>query len=171
MHGCSSQTLYIDEYTKSAILTSPGFPRLVPNSIDCRWILSVPAGHRVKFTVDPNNFNLQNADDNKCTDDYMEIYDGSSEDAPFLGRYCGQQPPSTIVSSDSHMFVLFTTDSYAQSYGWNATYEIARCGGTIILQPNVNATVTSPNYPDVYPAKENCEWTIRPPRTYFVHAR
>lgn len=36
-----------------------------PNSLDCVWTISASSGHRIKFTVDPISFNL---DDNSMED-------------------------------------------------------------------------------------------------------
>lgn len=93
-----------------------------------------------------------------------------STKSPYFIRYCNQNPPSTIISSDSHLFVRFVTDNFASSFGWNATFELASCGGTVILQSDHNSTVTSPHFPDVYPTKESCEWVIRPPKAHYVYA-
>jgi len=57
-----------------------------------------------------------------------------------------------------------------QSNGWNATFELASCGGTIILQEGVNATITSPNYPRTYSSGALCEWYVQAPRGHFVEA-
>ena len=78
--------LYVDEYTKKAELRSPNYPHLVPNSLDCQWVLSVPTGHKLKFTMDPKAFNLQNAFEDECNDDYIEIRDGASQRSPLIGK-------------------------------------------------------------------------------------
>lgn len=58
-----------------------------------------------------------------------------------------------------------------QSTGWNATVELERCGGSLVLRSGgANASVTSPRYPDLYPADSDCEWRVRAPRGHFVHA-
>ncbi|ETN71344.1 CUB domain protein, partial [Necator americanus] len=45
------------------------------------------------------------------------------------------------------------------------------CGGTVVLRPGVNHTLTSPNYPDVYPLHAECEWSVRTPNSHMVEAR
>ncbi|CAD5223335.1 unnamed protein product [Bursaphelenchus okinawaensis] len=165
-HTCSD-SLSIDEINKKGEITSPGYPNNAPNSLDCQWTISAPPGHRIKFTVDPEQFMLENVAD-QCEDDYMEIRDGPSEAAPLIGRYCREDAPSSILSTDSHLFVRFVTDFYSPSEGWKATYELASCGGTVVLLPNVNASITSPNFPEVYPAQEDCEWLIKAPKGHFV---
>ncbi|KAI6211378.1 putative cubilin [Aphelenchoides besseyi] len=170
IHDCGSQIIHVDEHTKYYELTSPEYPHVAPNSLDCRWILSVPPGHQVKFTVDPSTFNLMNSNNMTCDDDYMEIYDGASAGSPLIGRYCNQYGPSTIISSNSHLFVRFTTDYYVQSWGWRANVSLASCGGSLVLRPEQNATIRSPNFPLYYPSHETCEWHIRPPKAHIIHA-
>ncbi|KAI6227549.1 putative cubilin [Aphelenchoides fujianensis] len=168
VHSCSSQAIHVDEHTRRFELRSPDWPHVTPNSVDCRWTLSVPPGHRVKFTVDPKTFNLQNASPDRCTDDFLEVHDGATAGAPLVGRFCNERAPSTIVSSDSHLFVRFSTDNYTPSPAWTATVELAACGGTVVLRPDANATITSPNFSDVYPPQETCEWRVHAPRGHIT---
>lgn len=101
--------------------------------MDCQWTLSAPAGHRVKFTVDADTFNLQttfdydvNTIEMKCREDYLEIHDGASSHSPLIGRYCRMEAPSTIFSTAEHLHLHYVTDSMSQSPGWNATFELGR---------------------------------------------
>jgi hypothetical protein len=34
----------------------------------------------------------------------------------------------------------------------------------------VNTTIESPNWPDPYPARADCRWTVRAPTGHFVEA-
>uniref|UniRef100_A0A7E4UNF5 Cubilin n=1 Tax=Panagrellus redivivus TaxID=6233 RepID=A0A7E4UNF5_PANRE len=169
INDCSSSHLTVDEHNSIKVLTPPGFPGL-DNSLDCNYVITAPTGHRIKFTVDPMSFSMQNSDDNACTDDYLEIRDGPSEHAPLIGLYCRADPPSTIFSTGSSLFVRVTTDSMTPSHGFNATYELATCGGSVVLLPGQNSTITSPNYPMPYPFKSDCGWTIKAPLGHFVQA-
>lgn len=47
----------------------------------------------------------------------------------------------------------------------------ANCGGSLVLRQNMNGSITSPNFPDVYPSKTECEWSVRAPPGHFVEAR
>ncbi|KAH7711770.1 Calcium binding EGF domain containing protein [Aphelenchoides avenae] len=104
-----------------------------------------------------------------CYDGYaswLEIRDGTSSAAPLIGRYCYAHVPSTISSTGSHLHLRFVG-----SLGWPFTVELASCGGSLVLRPKVDYTVSSPNFPDMYPSKTECEWTVRAPRGHFVEAR
>ncbi|KAM3716945.1 Cubilin [Dirofilaria immitis] len=172
VHDCSSDQLILTEGDSQKVLSSPGFPKTSPNSLDCIWTISASSGHRIKFTVDPVNFNLEDTsmDDDACTNNYLEIRDGPSKLSPLVGRYCRKEPPSTIFSTGSYLNIHYRTDSLAYFSGWNATYEIASCGGTIVIPINGNRVITSPNYPEPYPSQTTCEWTVVAPRGHYVNA-
>uniref|UniRef100_A0A915DCG2 Cubilin n=1 Tax=Ditylenchus dipsaci TaxID=166011 RepID=A0A915DCG2_9BILA len=164
MHDCSTSNLAVDEFLPQKSISSPEFPHLSPNSLNCQWTLSSPPGRRLKLTIDPITFNLQTSDN--CDDDYLEIYDGASIHFPLIGKYCSADPPSTIFSSGSHLHLHYVTDSDIQSLGWNATFEL----GSLVLRLDVNGSITSPNFPDLYPSKTQCEWTVRAPSGHFVES-
>ncbi|EPB66551.1 CUB domain protein, partial [Ancylostoma ceylanicum] len=108
-----------------------------------------------------------------CDDycDWVEIRDGPTEHAPLIGRYCSVYAPSTIFSTGNFLFFRIHTDSSAASAGFTAVYELASCGGTVVLRPGINYTLTSPNYPDVYPLRTECDWLVRAPNSHMVDAR
>ncbi|KAI6170817.1 putative cubilin [Aphelenchoides bicaudatus] len=179
VHSCSSETLFVDEHTKSAVLTSPNFPHLAPNSLDCRWVLSVPAGHRLKFTVDPNNFNLQNAHDVECKDDYMEIYDGASEGAPFLGRQVSTNPKGTATKIRrrrsflpirtclfaSLLIILLNHMDGTLLTSWLVVEELSSCKRIKTSQSQVRTS------PMPILSKKLVSGQFRPPPGHFVHAK
>ncbi|KAK6012501.1 CUB domain protein [Ostertagia ostertagi] len=89
----------------------------------------------------------------------------------WLLRYCNIYAPSTIYSTGNFLFVRIRTDSFAASNGFTAVYELASCGGTVVLRPGSNYSLTSPNYPDVYPLRSECDWSVRAPNSHMVEAR
>ncbi|VDN60891.1 unnamed protein product [Dracunculus medinensis] len=167
IHDCSSDRLTINEGDWPKVLHSPNFPKLSPNSLDCQWVINAPVGHRIQFSVDPLTFDLQDTSGNnsyalfskhlyRCIDDYLEVRDGPSKNSPLFGIYCRREPPSTIFSSGSYLYIRYRTDSYIESTGFNSTYEIATCGGTVVLATNKTSFIRSPNFPDPYPSKVEC---------------
>ncbi|CAG9535646.1 unnamed protein product [Cercopithifilaria johnstoni] len=169
IYDCSSDGLILTEGDPPKVLSSPGFPRTSPNSLDCFWTISASSGHRIKFTVDPISFNLEDSSmEDECSTNYLEIRDGPSKLSPVVGRYCGKEPPSTIFSTGSYLNIHYQTDSFAHFSGWNATYEIASCGGSVVIPMNGNRVITSPNYPEPYPSQTTCDWTIVAPRGHYT---
>ncbi|EJW82607.1 hypothetical protein WUBG_06483, partial [Wuchereria bancrofti] len=171
IHDCSSDRLILTEGDLPKVLTSPGFPKTSPNSLDCIWTISAPSGHRIKFTVDPISFNLEDSSvEDVCSGNYLEIRDGPSKLSPLVGRYCGKEPPSTIFSTGSYLNIQYQTDSFVHFSGWNATYEIASCGGSVVIPMNGSRVIISPNYPEPYPSQATCDWTVVAPRGHYVNA-
>lgn len=52
----------------------------------------------------------------------MQVYDGSSDRAPQLGRLCGSQQPSTINSTGNQLYIKLRTDSSVATGGFLASY-------------------------------------------------
>lgn len=57
-----------------------------------------------------------------CGYDYVEVRDGDSPDSPFIGKYCGDQLPPTLVSSGNTLLIKFNTDHSKQWAGFSAVY-------------------------------------------------
>uniref|UniRef100_A0A158R3Q9 Cubilin n=1 Tax=Syphacia muris TaxID=451379 RepID=A0A158R3Q9_9BILA len=169
---CSSDKLILREGDGPKLLTSPNFPQPAPHSAICRWLISAPIGHRVKFTVDPRIFHttkFTKSNPNACDGNYLEFHDGPSSESASLGRYCQQNPPGTIMSTGSYLLVVFESSSLFSSSGFNATYEIASCGGTVILPEDGEDILTTPGYPLSYPTPSECDWYIVVPAGHFVN--
>ena len=57
----------------------------------------------------------------ECGHDWVELYDGATEDAHLMGRYCtsSQHPP---LSSSNQMFIKMRTDHSVTSTGFSITW-------------------------------------------------
>ena len=97
----------------------------------------------------------------------MVIGDGSSSNS-----YCGTSIPSPITSTTGTISVQFISDSSTTGAGFDFDYS---CGGATTpattpiptIPPYVcggalteySGTITSRNYPEIYPNNEDCTWT------------
>ena len=54
--------------------------------------------------------------------DYLRIYDGSSNQSPMLGRYCGSSIPPSLISSSNEMFIHFKSDGSVNDKGFRIEY-------------------------------------------------
>ena len=70
-------------------------------------------------SVYSNNLSL---DSTGCQYDYVEIFDGKSENAPNLGRYCGGHMPGPIRSSTNELYLRFISDQTISHTGFVASY-------------------------------------------------
>ena len=105
----------------SGSITSPNYPRNYPNSKTCRWIITVPEGHRVKLTF--HTFLLETCIvPSICTCDHVEVRDGQDGGSFKLGEYCGKRTPDPAYSTGRFMWIEFKSDSRTTDTGFRASY-------------------------------------------------
>lgn len=90
-------------YTPNAILTSPLYPYRYPNNSDCIYTISQPTGTVVNITF--SAFDVHQFTHLTYVSDYLEIRDGSSEDAPLIGTLYGNTIPAPIQSTQNKMWM------------------------------------------------------------------
>ncbi|XP_070708966.1 cubilin [Pempheris klunzingeri] len=134
---------------------SPGFPGAnYPDSSSCEWYLEGPTGHYL--TLSYGNFNLQTSPG--CSADFVEIreYNASGR---LLGRHCGSNLPASMDTSDSFAYVRFISDTNGNAAGFSLSFEasVDACGGELNAP---SGTISSPNYPNLYPHSRVCRWEL-----------
>ena len=117
-----------NEVHKSAIgsIKSLNFPNDYPNGVNCRYLI-MNSDPEARISINFLHFDLYQNSWRTWCDDYVKIYDGNSTKATEIGRtdgYCGKRaPPSlTIRSTGNSLLIVFYTNSYDTSAGFNATY-------------------------------------------------
>uniref|UniRef100_A0A8C3YL53 Cubilin n=1 Tax=Catagonus wagneri TaxID=51154 RepID=A0A8C3YL53_9CETA len=137
-------------------ISSPRFPARYPNNQNCSWIIQAqpPFNH---ITLSFSHFGLESS--STCTQDFVEILDGSHSDAPLRGRYCGSSIPHPITSFSNALMLRFVSDSSVNFDGFHATYvaSTSACGGIFHMTEGI---FNSPGYPEVYPSNVECVWNI-----------
>ncbi|XP_041824165.1 cubilin [Melanotaenia boesemani] len=142
-------------FGQSGSLHSPGFPGSnYPDGSSCEWYLEGPTGHYL--TLSYENFNLQSS--SECTADYVEIRDYNAS-GQLLGRHCGSNLPAPLDTSDSFAYVKFVSDTSINAAGFRLTFEasVEACGGELNAP---SGTISSPNYPNLYPHSRVCRWEV-----------
>uniref|UniRef100_A0A3B4F981 Cubilin n=1 Tax=Pundamilia nyererei TaxID=303518 RepID=A0A3B4F981_9CICH len=91
-----------------------------------------------------------------CMYDYLELRDGSTSNNNIISRLCGNTRPSTQHSTGSSMWLRFRTDASVTHQGFKAKYSIG-CGGELNAP---SGTISSPNYPNLYPHSRVCRWEL-----------
>ncbi|XP_026057290.1 cubilin-like [Carassius auratus] len=143
---------------QSGIIRSPGYPNSnYPDNSNCEWYLEGPTGHYLTFTY--TALDLQSS--SSCNNDYVEIreYNASGR---LLGKHCGNSLPAPLDTGDSFAYVKFVSDGSGNAGGFSLSFEasVEECGG------DLNApfgTISSPNYPNLYPHSRVCRWRITVP--------
>ena len=86
---------------KNGHLTSPAYPNLYPNRNHCIYQISHPNDTFIKLKI--LEFNL--TFDTACNDDNLEIRDGITSESPLIGKFCGTDIPTIIVSSQNSIWL------------------------------------------------------------------
>lgn len=60
--------------------------------------------------------------------DFIEIRDGTSDNADVLGRHCSNIAPAPIISSGPSLQIRFVSDYAHQGAGFSLRYEIFKTG-------------------------------------------
>ncbi|KAJ8306835.1 hypothetical protein KUTeg_014919 [Tegillarca granosa] len=157
----------------SGFFMSPGFPGNYPHNVDCTWIITASALHRIQIDF-VEGFNIESHA--SCRYDYIELRDGGTVNSNLIGRFCGTSLPSTSKSTGNVLFARFRTDNSLSRTGYDTKviescikihllFLLAECGGYIAGQ---SGEIQSPNYPQNYGNNEDCEWSIRAPTGHYL---
>lgn len=142
----------------SAIVRSPNFPAPYPPNSDCIWHIIVTPGHRLGLQF--NTFHLESHPD--CSNDYVDIYKGSSANSFKLGSFCGLHVKlPTVLAPTNEVFMMFRSDSSTQAKGFEATI-LTECGGRLSAVSNQVKELYSHSNFDKGPYENDvrCQWTI-----------
>lgn len=155
---------------RKGIFTSPGFPENYPERTTCCYFFHAKDDGRVRIEFD--YFDLE-ASDHECRYDYIEISSinahGYKEQPKAL--YCGTSTPPEYISTHSKLEVVFHSDVTTNAKGFLGHYEFLDknwhpfppstigCGPGYLTGPG--GSITSPRYPDAYPAEAGCTWIIQ----------
>lgn len=79
-----------------------------------------PSDPEKKLKVKFSEFNLESS--SSCTNDYLEVLDGTLEDGISIGQFCGtNRPPVTISNSPTGALTfIFNSNATVQKGGWKA---------------------------------------------------
>ncbi|XP_067127393.1 protein tolkin-like [Centruroides vittatus] len=137
-------------------ISSPNYPDFYPSKKECAWLFTATPGHRIKIIFD--EFELE--PHQECAYDHIVVYDGDSNEAPTLGRFCGSKVPHPVLASSNRMYMMFKSDASVQRRGFKATHKTV-CGGRLIAHTSVEHLYSHAKYGDQnYDNKEDCDWFI-----------
>ncbi|KAK2846663.1 hypothetical protein Q5P01_009662 [Channa striata] len=148
-------------------IQSPGFPdRPYPNNTFIQWQLRGEQNHVILLKFDAVNL------ENNCKNDFIKIYDSLvASESRAMHELCGfhsRNEPLTFQSSGNVMLVTMATNDKNNFPGFRATVsQIQRgsravsCGGQLIYE---KGTFSTPNFPNYYPPKTSCQWSLEVPQ-------
>ncbi|XP_076174105.1 cubilin isoform X2 [Ptiloglossa arizonensis] len=139
----------------TGVIKSPNYPENYAGKRECVWVIEAPNKQKVILNV--KKFELENH--YNCLFDYLEIRNGGYETSPLIGKYCGTDIPTEIISQTNQLYLKFISDITRSFAGfmieWDST--TAGCGGILTA---ANGDIISPNYPQPYMQQLDCYWTI-----------
>ncbi|KAF3693267.1 Suppressor of tumorigenicity 14 protein -like protein [Channa argus] len=147
-------------------IQSPGFPdKPYPNNTFMQWQLRGEQNHVLLLKFDAVNL------ENNCKNDFIKIYDSLvATESRTMQELCGfhsRNEPLAFQSSGNVMLVTMATNDKNNYPGFRAQVsQIPRgnraisCGGQLIYE---KGTFTTPNFPNYYPPKTTCQWSLEVP--------
>ncbi|XP_059183814.1 neuropilin-2a isoform X2 [Centropristis striata] len=148
--------------SEAGYITSPGYPLEYPPHQNCHWIITAPeSSQRIVLNFNPH-FEIERLD---CKYDFIEIRDGTSENADVLGRHCSNIAPAPIISSGASLQIRFVSDYAHQGAGFSLRYEIFKTGSEFCFRNFTSSSgmIESPGFPDKYPHNLECSYMIIAP--------
>ncbi|XP_070174236.1 cubilin-like [Littorina saxatilis] len=144
----------------SGTIMSPDSPNAYPTNLDCSYLITRDTGYYINLTF--TSFAL----DSDLCNDYVQIFDGSSNSFPLLtSPLCGSSLPPVLLSTSNSLWIEFHSDGTTDpsSTGFVATYtsHIKECKSTTLT--SINGFLASPGYPVQYAQFTYCVWTITVP--------
>ncbi|XP_045912774.1 neuropilin-2a isoform X2 [Micropterus dolomieu] len=152
----------IFDASEAGYITSPGYPLEYPPHQNCHWIITAPEpSQRIVLNFNPH-FEIERLD---CKYDFIEIRDGTSENADVLGRHCSNIAPAPIISSGPSLQIRFVSDYAHQGAGFSLRYEIFKTGSEFCFRnfTSPSGMIDSPGFPDKYPHNLECSYMIIAP--------
>ncbi|XP_029345465.1 cubilin isoform X2 [Acyrthosiphon pisum] len=145
----------------SGTIQSPKNPEQYLKNQICKWIISVNESSQIQL-----NWVSFSLDDHlTCNNDYVDVYDNSIQgNASKIAKYCGSKVPPVLTSLGNRLTIVYKTDHLGALDGFMLNYisfnRAQACGGNFFTPEGF---IMSPNFPDNYPKRMNCIWTINVP--------
>ncbi|CAB1452853.1 unnamed protein product [Pleuronectes platessa] len=147
-------------------IQSPGFPNSpYPPNTFIQWQLRADPSYVIKLEFDTMNL------EEDCNNDFVKIYDSLvAIESRVMEEMCGYYSPSeplTFLSSGNVMLVTMATNERADYPGFRAQVSQTKrgskgttCGGQL---RGDKGSFSSPNFPNYYPPRMSCQWSIEVP--------
>ncbi|RZC35072.1 CUB, FXa inhibition, and/or EGF CA domain containing protein, partial [Asbolus verrucosus] len=140
----------------SGNISTPNYPDVYSVSENCEWFFITTPGHRIRITFE--SFNLKFHEN--CKYDYVTLYDGPSSENIFLGKFCGSNVLSPLISSGNEFYMTFRADSTKPTKGFKATYS-SICGGILFADTEEKYLYSHATFGyTAYDSNTDCEWNI-----------
>ncbi|XP_059791537.1 ovochymase-1 isoform X4 [Balaenoptera ricei] len=100
-------------------ITSPNYPNIYPNMLNCTWTFYSMSGNKMKAVI--KGFITEESWN--CEWDYFNIYDGPDQQSRLLAHLCGSKKEFVLISSGAYLTVNFKTDESVGERGFKLILE------------------------------------------------
>uniref|UniRef100_A0A8D2Q321 CUB domain containing protein 2 n=1 Tax=Varanus komodoensis TaxID=61221 RepID=A0A8D2Q321_VARKO len=104
----------------SGSITSPDYPENYPNNAECHWVIQATSNSVIKLIF--VDFQMENDEQYGCDYDHLAVFDGGTEKASLLGKWCGRETLSPIISSRNKLLLVLHTDRNTANRGFSVAY-------------------------------------------------
>eukprot|EP00118_Oscarella_pearsei_P017771 m.178711 g.178711 ORF g.178711 m.178711 type:complete len:1251 (+) comp39187_c0_seq2:367-4119(+) len=133
--------------------SSPSYPKKYPLNSLCVWTIIAPKGVEIQLRVSPFHLERRHSQTKKCSFDYLEVRERNG--GALLGKFCGKDS-IPVIKSSGRLYIKMVSNSRYTNRGFRAHYQTV-CGGRFF---GSQGTITSPNFPSLYPKSMNCSWHL-----------
>ncbi|XP_072296554.1 CUB domain-containing protein 2 [Eucyclogobius newberryi] len=102
--------------------SSPHYPNIYPNNVNCHWSVSLSPGYRIKLFFPVVDLEERNSQTDECEFDSVAVHDGESQADALLGRWCGKDRPPSLLSTGNKLLVVLSSDRNEARRGFTASY-------------------------------------------------
>ncbi|KAF3816236.1 hypothetical protein GH733_014409 [Mirounga leonina] len=103
----------------STEITSPNYPNIYPNMLNCTWTFYSKSGNKMKAVM--KDFTTEASWN--CEWDYFSIYDGPDQQSRLLAHLCGSKKEFVLISSGAYLTMNFKTDRSVGERGFKLILE------------------------------------------------
>ncbi|XP_064088003.1 LOW QUALITY PROTEIN: uncharacterized protein LOC135202505 [Macrobrachium nipponense] len=167
----------------SGNFSSPGWPNPYEAGLRCTYVFQGDMFQAVRIVF--QSFHLEEPYRAGCLADYLDVTTVDIAGVrDFVGRFCGREVRSPILTLHSRLEVLLVTNEVVQAQGFNASYSFVQeetiypsatmsrgrkvCGG---LVEGRGGKLISPGYPKAFPGGLSCSWLLRARPYHHVFLR
>nr|CAI9694220.1 unnamed protein product [Rangifer tarandus platyrhynchus] len=100
-------------------ITSPNYPNIYPNKLNCTWTFYSMSGNKMKALI--KDFIMEESWN--CEWDYFNIYDGPDQQSRLLAHLCGSKKEFVWISSGAYLTVNLKTDESVGERGFKLILE------------------------------------------------
>ncbi|XP_022807867.1 bone morphogenetic protein 1-like isoform X2 [Stylophora pistillata] len=108
-------------YLQNNQLTSPGYPNVYPNRMDCTYWVYIPLGRTLRIYF--RDFEVESHP--SCRYDYLRI---TNERNVTFGKYCGVKTGRTVSVTGRYAVITFHSDTSFSGRGYNLTFSSVNSG-------------------------------------------